>query len=1068
MPTSGNDKPGRRAAIQCLADILGNLIANGVGAKLTAATGAAAVATVGTAAAAGATGAALAPAALPAAGILALFLGVRYWLASSEARKSADFESWLRKALDTQAAASDRQLAEDVVRDFDSRLDYTGLEHRLRFLRAAVRTVQEHEQDAAARLAALTSQLDSLHDAQQAEFSALERILRDHHADLHDMLVGVSGRLAELADWLRPVPPLHIPRRPYDPHSPTGALHYSTRGVAFQGRTDEMAALRAFVDERDPQDASRQRPFCWLLACGPGGAGKSRSALELCLEFEPIWRVGFLSESALDSFDPNLWRNWRPDEPTLIVVDYVARYPAAVGTILRTLQHAKLAYPVRLLLLERDAPSGWAETSWGRDLLGSGGDELDAKEAASTTMARDERGHRVPLTVGALPSESLWAVICDLLDQLHTPRPSRADALRLLAQVDEEARPLFAVMLAHFLAERPDAASTSFSRETLLRFILDRERQRWARLHADKPEYLNLLCLATLCGGLRRAAQNDPLAYPALAGLLPAPAQFDAQVYALLCGADARHELPPLEPDILGELFVLERLRTEDAVKTQRLVDAAWTLRPYDEDTKRGVVIAMLRMVRDFGAVAARREQVEALWMQRPSDGRGRLARAQMLAELCGAIGEKPLTELRTAAQADDRPPIRDALASGLYNVLTALGAAGQVGAALERLAELRELRQADNRPPIREALAKGLINAAAGLRAAGQVDPALERLAELRELRHADDRPPIRELLAIGLTNAAAYLGASGQVDTALERLAELRELRLADNRPPIRDALASGLYNVLTALAAAGQVGAALERLAELRDLRHADDRPPIREALAKALCNMVADLGTAGQVDAALERLAELRELRQADDRPPIREALTAGLHNVLTELGAAGRVDVALECLAELRELRQADDRPLIRQALAEALANAAMYLGASGQADAALERLAELRALRQADDRPGIREALAGGLTNGVVALCQARRIDETEPLLAELLVLAKSDGSQAAALALGQAHLVVGSAERQRAHTQDAEGHFMYARSLARQCFPLADFIRRHFPGLEPPPAAPPPPSPES
>lgn len=99
-------------------------------------------------------------------------------------------------------------------------------------------------------------------------------------------------------------------------------------------------------------------PFRWLVLQAPGGAGKSRLALELCVSQCATWYAGFLPDSERN----HDWLRWQPLAPTLIVVDYATRDVAGTRALLHALasrtqpeEAYPLPCPVRVLLLIRNS-----------------------------------------------------------------------------------------------------------------------------------------------------------------------------------------------------------------------------------------------------------------------------------------------------------------------------------------------------------------------------------------------------------------------------------------------------------------------------------------------------------------------------------------------------------------------------------------------------------------------------------------------------------------------------------------------------------------------------------------
>lgn len=134
-----------------------------------------------------------------------------------------------------------------------------------------------------------------------------------------DLGAEMAARFDAIENLLNPQPPLHL--RMFA-ETAENRFFYGARAVPFFGRAEELEALSGFLEG--------ERPFSsWLLA-GPGGAGKSRLALEFCLSCGGAWRLGFLrSESSFSN-----WDTWQPERPTLMIVDYDLEFPERLGNCL--------------------------------------------------------------------------------------------------------------------------------------------------------------------------------------------------------------------------------------------------------------------------------------------------------------------------------------------------------------------------------------------------------------------------------------------------------------------------------------------------------------------------------------------------------------------------------------------------------------------------------------------------------------------------------------------------------------------------------------------------------------
>ena len=332
-----------------------------------------------------------------------------------------------------------------------------------------------------------------------------------------------------------------------------GLLAYANLTIEHIGRERELDVLHQFLV--DPA------AFRWWLWTGPAGMGKSRLALELCRRVPANWDAGFLDEISQDRI---LDRPFA--KPTLIVVDYAAqRGPWLSDALLRLSRRNVGKPPVRMLILERQAEGDW----W--DTVQRCYRYTESREIASTSYAYyknltglndDETTHVIEGVAASLGRAVSNADVEDIVNHAKA--------------IDGRGRPLLAIIAALDWLEGPGLPE---SRDHVLKEILIRTEVQL--LHtigtpsvARKAK--NLLCYSTAVGGFTfgafvRERGSDEL----LSRLLPEP-------FSDLGTISPATLLTGMEPDLLGELFVLERLNREEPepAATKELLQAAWRAHP--------------------------------------------------------------------------------------------------------------------------------------------------------------------------------------------------------------------------------------------------------------------------------------------------------------------------------------------------------------------------------------------------------------------------------------------------------------------------------------------------------
>lgn len=393
-------------------------------------------------------------------------------------------------------------------------------------------------------------------------------------------------------------PSTHQPRL-NEGHKFTRSIsHYSSRAIEKPlGRVDEQEKLDRFL-------ADLSRPFCWMQMAGEGGQGKTRLAYELILKARKQgWKAGFLFKKEFEQFEDK-WQHWQPDTPHLLVVDYLIGREHDVGPMLHTLlaRASEFRAPVRLLLLERQR---WdrsdkisALITEGRSQFGHSDwfDALADKHECSTMGIEEHQFEDAMIELTDLGADLLVEITREIAKQGGAKLSLTDGQIKQeLANIDKDGRPLYAYFLGQSLVDKP--SETGWNRETLLQYVLKKGRgQRWEQAFGEDyalgsgERAEKLAVLATMIGTINcnELKKDDEL--------FAAPPKERRQALALVDGgfnADSvSNDIPPLQPDILGEYFVLQAF--DQGLDVVELAELAWQLRP------EGMVEFLVRILRDF------------------------------------------------------------------------------------------------------------------------------------------------------------------------------------------------------------------------------------------------------------------------------------------------------------------------------------------------------------------------------------------------------------------------------------------------------------------------------------
>jgi hypothetical protein len=489
----------------------------------------------------------------------------------------------------------------------------------------------------------------------------------------------VESAVNSLIAQLTAQPPLRLRQLPLSEQT---RFIYGSRSTRLVGRDQELQAIHEFLEA--------PRAFQWWVITGPGGMGKSRLALEVGLRYGVVARVGFLR--APWNFD---WDNWQPDRPTVVIIDYAESLEQdAREMLLRLSERTDLPFAVRVILLARHAVEEESDLADGRTdprslwltrLLGSG---------TNRALLLQNR-FAPPLELTRLDDESLWSIIVSLWKS-GSDHPAKDAIVQELARIDGERRPLYAALVGDALNRGADIRN--WDRFQLLENIRREETEFWDRIGVSEDER-ELLMLMTMVGGLTQAEAADRARE--LVGI--DLRRVEATRYARVTGAQSTLRFDPLEPDILGEFFVLDRLRPRDANEWR-----AWkAARVAGDISYWGLNIFLQRAAADFPDHPTVRE-----WLRKPPEeiaGVNQRLGVLLSVENGRVLANQlePLREVHAAIKVlyEDTPDmmgVRDALVVATGNLSLTEGSFGNFEEAYQAYVELARLCDAD---PANEAI---------------------------------------------------------------------------------------------------------------------------------------------------------------------------------------------------------------------------------------------------------------------------------------------------------------------------------------------------------------------------
>jgi hypothetical protein len=783
----------------------------------------------------------------------------------------------------------------------------------------------------------------------------------------HEDLAQLRTDLADALGFLRnPQPELRLYetlRKQGDRAVEITDLQFKRRATRYRVRAPVDSLLRDWLLSEDR--------FRILKLTGPAGMGKSRLALQICdWGHQQHWLAGFVQESDWPAA-------WQPIRDTLAVLDYAASKSIDGRTAFQWLESVFLqttgvqgernAPParVRIVLIDR-SDQGPLWTHWRSS-------EVE-QDLAKCTLAVTLEPDRIEFD----------EIVRDELKRCLGREASNEEIRRanqLAERLRGQFRPLFALLTARALADSTHAPASPWSPELLLESILKSQVRQWS-VAGIQDEDLDLLFEATLTQG---ACNDDEEFKGRLDALSP------SGIAALANLSEPGRRLGAIVPDLLGECFVLMRLRGEATTSTRQTVlnvnvsrsilERSWKHEttatfagllledylPWTPQTGQNPAVDISRQALTqieeggdsfglryccFATAWKRPESMDwAEWLQRAPVSSGSTYAPMCAMGLFNAtVGEPdPARRLALAerievlhTQYGQEPTVREPLAKALFNATVGERDAARSLALAVRIEALHT--QYGQEPAVREPLAKAFHNVTVV-----EPDPkqclALAQRIEVLHTQYGQERA-VREQLAKAFCNATVVEPDPEQRLTLAERIAALH--KQYGQEPAVRGPLAQALLSV-TAVEPDPKQRLALAQRIEVLHSQYGQE-PAVREQLAKAFCNATVVEPDPEQRLALAERIEALHT--QHGQEPAVREPLAKALLNV-TAVEPDPKQRLALAQRIEVLH-SQYGQEPAVREHLAKALFNATFGESDPARKAKVLERLTLLLANHPAE------------------------------------------------------------------------------------------------------------------
>lgn len=338
-----------------------------------------------------------------------------------------------------------------------------------------------------------------------------------------------------------------------EPSNETWLSPLNLSSIPFVGRSTEQEELNNFVLCNDV--------FKMWALIGPSGAGKTRLATHWMSTSDVLqgWHIGYLKDR-----DATSWDCWIPDRPTLIVIDYIHDFAEVIAKIVNLgsswVKQPNQKFCVRLLVIDHIFPENLD------DLMRENIWSLSFPTVADLDTKRPLFYDSAPLAF--ISQDDQTDIITRVITQ--TSGIKNANDVRIsettnkLRNMPEAWHPLFAALIGRALSDKQ--STEGWSRRDLIKYYLgSSNRLPWLGREDDMG--LWAACFVAAATAVRGASIEE------LSSCLPQTITEHPLSVSLVAGQCRRivstHQLidlPPFEPDILGETFFLMFLEKFGAV----------------------------------------------------------------------------------------------------------------------------------------------------------------------------------------------------------------------------------------------------------------------------------------------------------------------------------------------------------------------------------------------------------------------------------------------------------------------------------------------------------------------
>ena len=365
--------------------------------------------------------------------------------------------------------------------------------------------------------------------------------------------VQYHGSFAEYIDGIMPPP------------DNENILHYRNELLRFRGRETEMEMLQRFVEDDEK--------LLWMAVTGPGGVGKSKLLYHFVkgMEIYPEWKSIWIYSEHCEQFLK--YNEWRYPYNLLVIIDYAGIMASDIGKWLERLERSRYRPDkVRFVFIEREMVGENGNIPfWYQNLKGKGEQERCVERLTF------KKYNGMPfLQLSELDRTQMKNIIEDYAElQGKVLSDHQKDWILEKAEEIDQKQGYARILIVLFTADAvlQGREYKNWDIQYLVSEIIKRYSIHWETVICQNNKeifdaLLEMLMFATVVGSWKPEEEVPELLENSSAILCSMDA---SDLEQLICEINEEIQfdgkLNPMEPDLIGEYYVLDYWRKKKYAK---------------------------------------------------------------------------------------------------------------------------------------------------------------------------------------------------------------------------------------------------------------------------------------------------------------------------------------------------------------------------------------------------------------------------------------------------------------------------------------------------------------------